>query len=366
MKRPGGFDGARDGSASDGGVFNGDAIVGDAIDPAVQDRPAPAVRKPVVRLRAWRRDGGEKPASADESAPADEPVSADEPAPGQGPPLPNAALEQATVPLGDLAVPEPEAPEDPVRVAERELKSARRSVRSREKQEQRRFTRHLRRRRRQWLIAGGAVLALALFVAIGVLSPLTAVREVRLVGASQVNVEDIQTALSRFEGVPLALVQEGDVHRALEPFPLIQRYSIERIPPHTLVVRIEERDAVIAVEADGGFDLLDPAGVLVATAAERPLGVPLGGSAAANPSTPAFEAAGKVIRDLPQDIRELLASVSATSAQDVTFTLTTGTEVIWGEAVETQRKAIVLRSMLAAVGAVSLIDVSAPGAPVFQ
>jgi cell division septal protein FtsQ len=239
-------------------------------------------------------------------------------------------------------------------------------VRKRERREQRRFTAHLRHRRRYWFAAAGAVLALMLFVAVGVLSPLTAVREVRIAGASQVNVEDLQTALARFEGVPLALVSEQDVHRALEPFPLIQRYAIERIPPHTLVVRIEERDAVMALEGDGALQLLDPAGVLIGTAEERPVGVPLAREQAADPASPAFSAAGRVIRDLPPDIREQLAEVSATSAQDVSFILTSGTQVVWGEAAETQRKAIVLRSVLSAVGAVAKIDVSSPNAPVFQ
>lgn len=215
-------------------------------------------------------------------------------------------------------------------------------------------------------MVGGAIVALALFVAVGAFSPLTAVQEVRVVGATQVNEEDIQTALSRFDGVPLTLVRDEDVHRALEPFPLIERYSIERIPPHTLIVRIEERDAVVAVDRDNVLHLLDPAGVLIGTAEERPVGVPVASGQVAVESSPAFSAASRVIRDLPPDIREQIAEVHASSPQDVGFILTTGTRVIWGEAVETQKKALVLRSILASVGAVSNVDVSSPNAPVFQ
>lgn len=253
-----------------------------------------------------------------------------------------------------------------VRSAERALARARESRRKREKREKQRFTAHLRRRRRTWLIAAGAVLGLALFVAVGTLSPMTAVREVRVQGASMVSMENLQTALSRFEGVPLTLVRDTEIHRALEPFSLIQKYSVERIPPHTLVVKIEERDPVIAVAEDDEFRLLDPAGVLVSVVEEAESGIPTAEGGAADPASPAFAAAGMIIRDLPADIRKKLVSVTATSAQDVEFVLDDGTRVLWGEAARTQQKAAVLRSMMKSVPQAAKIDVSAPDAPVFE
>jgi cell division protein FtsQ len=156
------------------------------------------------------------------------------------------------------------------------------------------------------------------------------------------------------------------VHRALEKFPLIQRYSIERIPPHTLIVRIEERVAVIALERESGFELLDAAGVLLGRVDERPAGVPLGSAAMADTSSAGFIAAATVVRDMPDDIRQQLVSVDASSAQDVTFVLSNGAEVVWGEADETQRKAVVLRALLASIGAPTQIDVTVPDAPVFK
>lgn len=259
---------------------------------------------------------------------------------------------------------EPEA--DPVREAEARLKQAGRERRSREQRERRRFTEHLRVRRRRALIAVGAVLALALFVIAGVFTPIMAVRDVQLRGAQAVNVDELQQSLARFQGVPLALVTDQDVHRAIEAFPLVQRYSIERIPPHTLIVTIEERMAAVALEREGGFDLLDPAGVLLGRVPERPAGVPLGSAELTDTSSPAFAAATGVVRDVPEDIRLQLNTVSASNAQNVTFTLTDGTEVLWGESKDTQRKAVVLRSLMASVGPVSMIDVSAPDAPVFK
>ncbi|MCA0379677.1 MAG: FtsQ-type POTRA domain-containing protein [Actinobacteria bacterium] len=255
---------------------------------------------------------------------------------------------------------------DSVQLAEDSLKRAKRERRGRERREQRRFTEHLRIRRRRWLVAGGAVVGLALFVVVGVFTPIMAVRDIQIQGAQTVNIEELQHSLSRFEGVPLALVSDQDVHRAVEPFPLIQRYAIERIPPHTLVVRVQERTAVIAMEREGGFALLDPAGVLLGRVTERPAGVPLGSPELTDTASPAFLSASRVIRDMPGDLREQLVSVRASNAQDVSFVLAGGTEVLWGEANETQRKSVVLRSLLASIGAPSLIDVSAPEAPVFK
>ena len=213
MKRPGGFDGD---------------------EPGVQDevRTDRELRAPIP-LPTWRLsrktaatadvDPDERSeAAAEGPAEASGEVSVETPADAQVPAVPVVAKSSV-----DLAGQDQD--DDPVRSAQQELKRARRSVRRRERKEQRRFTAHLRRRRRVWLVAGGAVVALALFVVVGAFSPLMAVREVQIVGASQVNVDELQGALARFDGTPLALVDEREVHRALEPFPLIQRYSVERI-----------------------------------------------------------------------------------------------------------------------------------------
>jgi cell division septal protein FtsQ len=156
------------------------------------------------------------------------------------------------------------------------------------------------------------------------------------------------------------------VHRALELFPLIERYAIERIPPQTLVLRIEERDAAVAIERDGAFALYDPAGVLLGSAAELPAGTPLAAGAVLDTTSPAFTAATRVIRDMPDDVRAGIVGVQATTAEDIVLTLAGGTQVVWGGPEQTQRKAVVLRSMIASLGTPAMIDVSAPDNPVFK
>lgn len=257
---------------------------------------------------------------------------------------------------------------DPVRAAEKRLRAAERQNKKRRRRETKRFTAESRRMRRRALIAVATVLGLVLFVLIGALTPLMSVREVRVEGATSVNAEEVTQALAEFQGVPLALVDENAVLRALEGFPLIQRFAVERVPPKTLVVRIEERVPAIAIEDDGVFRMYDAAGVLVAEAPERPEGVPVGGGGLRNTNSKAFLGASKIVRDMPAGLRAQLVSVDASSGQDVTFQLASGIEVFWGNPEETKRKSLVLETMLGSLQdrPVSHIDVSSTESPIFK
>ncbi|WP_336659213.1 cell division protein FtsQ/DivIB [Leucobacter sp. USHLN153] len=257
---------------------------------------------------------------------------------------------------------------DAVRAAERRVKAAARMRRARFRRERRRFSADAHRRRRAWLIVGAAVVGLAVFVAAGAFTPLMAVREVRITGVAAVSEADLKTALSRFDGMPLALVDDSEVHRALEPFPMIQRYAVERVPPHTMVVRIEERVPVISIAGKKRVSLYDAAGVLLGTAKNPPEGVPLGSGALTDLNSDAYRSASRALRDMPVELRAQVVGAAASSGQDVTFTLTSGVEVLWGDAEDTRRKAVVLQSMLASLGdrEISRIDVSSFSAPVFQ
>ena len=196
-----------------------------------------------------------------------------------------------------------------------------------------------------------------------------AVRDVQIVGAQSVNEADVRQALARFDGVPLALVDTAEVHQALEPFPLIQRYAVELVPPQTLVVRIEERVAVVSIPKDGGgVTLHDAAGVLVGAAEAPPAGVPLAGGSVTDTDSAAFRSAASALRDMPVELRNQVVAVAATSAQDVTLTLSNGIAVIWGDAAQTKRKSVILQTILGSLGErpVTQIDVSSTEAPVFR
>ena len=257
---------------------------------------------------------------------------------------------------------------DPVRAAVRRLRSAERAARRRQRQERRRFSAAFRRRRRNWLITGGVIVGLALFVVIGVTTPIMAVRHIEVTGAKQLEVAAVEEALTDFRGTPLALVSRVDVQGALGDFPVIERFAFELVPPSTMIVRIEERVPVIALADGDEVVLLDAAGVDLGRADAAPVGVPLGSERVTDLQSPAFVESARVVRDLPVALREQVRSVAATNALDVRFILHNGVEVFWGNREQTQRKAVVLEQMLTALEerGVTHIDVSSTEAPVFR
>ena len=241
----------------------------------------------------------------------------------------------------------------------RAARARRRALRS----EIRRFTRGTRRRRLMWLGGLGALLAVILGSLAIAYGPLFSVQRITVVGVSALDAGAVQTALAEQVGVPLALVDEGVVKAALTRFPLIESYSLEARPPHELVVRITERTPVGVVESAAGFTLLDAAGVALATTQGRPAGHPLL-QISAGPKSPAFAAAGMVVRSVPGQVRAQLELVRASSPYDVTLVLASGLEVVWGSADESALKAVVLESAMAARPKAGSIDVSSPDAVV--
>ncbi|MEB4616580.1 FtsQ-type POTRA domain-containing protein [Leucobacter sp. M11] len=251
--------------------------------------------------------------------------------------------------------------------ARAELRRARRERRKRERTERRRFGTHLRRRRRPWLIGLAAVAGLALFVGIGVLTPIMGVREIQVAGTERVDEAAIQEALAPQLGTPLALVEDGQVREALSGFTLIQEYAVERVPPHTLVVRVAERRPVLAVEADGGFALLDQAGIRIETGEARPEGFPLATGKAAEVGHPAFVAVAAALQQMPPDLLAGFNQVTASTGEDIRFTVNGGPDVVWGGPDDSGVKSVILASMRTALAnrAVTVIDVSSTESPVF-
>ncbi|QYF74723.1 FtsQ-type POTRA domain-containing protein [Cryobacterium sp. PAMC25264] len=207
------------------------------------------------------------------------------------------------------------------RSARARLRAARRARKQYERSEVRRFTSRSRRRRNLWIAAAGTVAALVAFVLVGVFSPLMALRTIEVTGTNRIPASDVIQALDGQLGTPLPLVDLAEVKRELSEFTLIRSYVTESRPPDTLVVRIIEREPVGAIASATGFDLVDAAGVVIQSSADRPAGYPIitatGGASGAG-----FQAAVAVVWALPEGIRSQLDSVAAATKDDVTLTLT--------------------------------------------
>lgn len=258
--------------------------------------------------------------------------------------------------------------EDTGRLGARDVWAAARARRRALRAEVRRFTARQRRRRITWIVSLSSVALLVLGSIGAAYSPLFAVEKIAVVGTSQLKDAAVEDALRGQLGRPLPLVDSSEVKAALVAFPLVESYSLEARPPHELVVRIVERTPIGTVKSAAGFTLVDAAGVALSTTPERPDDHPAI-SVSGGVGSSAFRAVGTVYRSLPADIRRDVTKMSATTPNDVTLTLgDTDTDVVWGSATESARKAVVLEAIMRSQPPenVSVYDVSSPGAVVVR
>lgn len=247
--------------------------------------------------------------------------------------------------------------------AGRQLRRTARARRRFEKSEIRRFTRRTRHRRIAWLVVLATVVSMAALVAVGVYSPLLALKTITINGASRVNASEVHTAVDGQLGTPLALVDFGKVRRELAAFPLIRSFVTEIVPPDTLIIHIVERAPVGSLATATGFDVVDPAGIVIQASAQRQPGVPLIDLGGATASSPAFAAAVAVLLALPDSLLPQVDRVTARTRDDVTFVLTgAGQRVVWGSPDQSDLKARVLQRLIATQNPASRVeyDVSAP------
>ncbi len=254
-----------------------------------------------------------------------------------------------------------EAPEEQLTARDvwRTARARRKALRS----EIRRFTQRSRRRRRTWLVVLAALVVLVGGSVAAAYSPLFAVEKITVVGTSSLDGAAVEQALSGQLGTPLAAIDTAEVKAALVAFPLIETYALEANPPHDLTVRIVERTPVGVIDSDAGFTLVDAAGVALSTTEEKPEGQPVLEIESGTESA-AFEAAGLVVRSLPTDVRAAVTTVTASTADDVTLTLSGNVTIVWGSADQSVLKAKVLSTIMAVNPGASSYDVSSPSVPV--
>jgi cell division protein FtsQ len=238
-----------------------------------------------------------------------------------------------------------------------------------EREEVKRFTRRSRVRRRLIVVAIAAVVSLFGVVAIAVFSPLMAVDSIEIRGAERIDKEAVLSALDGQRGVPLALIDAAAIERDLAGFALIQSYSTEAKPPHTLVVSIVEREP-IGVVADGStFAVVDPAGVVVDSVRERPNDLPEIQAGEASTGNRAFRSAVAVLLALPVELRSRVSVITASTNDDVEFALSGGTQTVrWGSVDRSEYKSRVFAALFATQKKSADIqyDVSSPDAPVVR
>jgi len=253
--------------------------------------------------------------------------------------------------------------------ARAEFRAAERARKRYERQEVKRFTRQSRRRRLAWIVAAGLLVTIVGLVLAAVFSPLLALRTITIDGTSRLDTAKLQKAIDGQLGTPLALIDYGRLTNELAPFSLIRSYATEVVPPDTLAIHIVERTPVGAIQTASGFQLVDPAGVVVDTSATRPDGYPLIQLGTGKITGTGFASMTQVLIALPKSVLSQVDTITALTHDDVTLTLTGSSQrVVWGSSDDSDAKARVLADLLALHGGSGAgeYDVSAPGTAVFH
>lgn len=237
-----------------------------------------------------------------------------------------------------------------------------------EKQELNSFTHASRLRKRRWALSLGSVGALLGGVVLLTLSPALSLQTVVIEGAERLEPGDIAEALNPLQGEPLARVSTERVGAALAPITLIQAFETRIVPPGTLVVTISERKPIGAVSSNSTYTVVDAAGVELWDTPAPPSGLPLI-LVAADAESPSFISISRVLLALPEELLTQVEGVTATTLDDVRFTIRGAShEVVWGSSDRVREKARVLTAALRAAGSDTskIIDVTTPDSLVIR
>ena len=194
-------------------------------------------------------------------------------------------------------------------------------------------------------------------------SRLLVVRSVVVTGTHLVPSDTVLAMAGVKPGTPMVRVDTTQVQARVASIQQVQSVQVVKSWPDRVVIKVRERTATLAVAMQRGFDLIDPAGVVVRWSATRPgrmpLYLPVAGSAvSALRGDPSIGMAAAVLGELPARLRASVKSVSVPDGQ-VTVLLSSGVTVVWGDTGRASDKARVLDILMSTHA--RYYDVSAPG-----
>jgi cell division protein FtsQ len=195
-----------------------------------------------------------------------------------------------------------------------------------------------------WLVYGTAVLG---------------VRNVKVVGAQLIDPVQVEQAADVPADEPLARVDLDAVRARVRAIPAVDRVTVKRGWPSTLVIEVVERTAVAAVPAGPGkMALIDASGTPYREVARKPDGLPLVRTANPGPADLNTRSALKVLGALSPELREQLIAISVAAPAQIHLELSKDRTVVWGDDTDNETKSQVATALLKK--ARSEIDVSAP------
>lgn len=203
------------------------------------------------------------------------------------------------------------------------------------------------------------ILALVAWVALA--SPLFALRmsEIRVSGSGgQLSPASVAKVIGDQEGRSLLLIDVAkQAKRVDKAFVRVRSVTIEREWPRGLNVMVTMRVPVAVLKTAKGYQILDGDAVVLETRSSQPAGLAV------------IESSGKInsvqvqsittaMGALDESVRSQVVSASATESGYVSFKLSSGASVIWGDNDRPALKARVLKTLLSIQA--SVYDVSYP------
>jgi cell division protein FtsQ len=234
-----------------------------------------------------------------------------------------------------------------------------------------------RTRRTPWRAAFFVLAGLGIVAGVGwalLGARLFVVRSVTVTGTHLVTPAQVIAAADVPIGTSLIGVDTGQVARRVEAIRQVASASVAKDWPDHLVISVRERVPVVAVRmTGGGFDLVDPTGVIVRWSPTEPAGLPMyltpltGGGLRGDPG---LATAAAVLAELSPALSAQVANVgvaqvlsgpgvTAGEAYQVLLGLRDHKSVLWGgtdNAAQKNRELAVLMR-----GSATYFDVSAPG-----
>lgn len=190
------------------------------------------------------------------------------------------------------------------------------------------------------------------------LSPVLGVRTVEIVGNVTLTPERIRQVAAVPRLHPLATVDLAQVEAKVRGIRQVASAKVDRMWPGTLRIEVVEREPVAQLPAGGKVAVIDGTGVVIEVRDVPPPMLPVLKVARPAAGDPATAAALRVIRDLPARLAGRVRQVSATTAEDVTLTLSDGRTIVWGGVDRPRAKGRILESLLERRAEV--YDVSSP------
>jgi cell division protein FtsQ len=203
-------------------------------------------------------------------------------------------------------------------------------------------------------------------------SPVLGVSSVQVDGVTSLPADQVRETAGIEPGTPLLRVDVAAARARIARLPQVASVEVTRGWPHTVVVTVVERAPIAVVGEPGRRTLVDAHGVLFDTVSGAPPAgvVPLD-VASPGPGDPATMAALAAVEAMSTHLRKQVASVEAPTAEDITLTLTDGTQVRWGGPEKSDRKASAVEALLEQLAGeelepASTVDVSTPEAVVLR